>query len=185
MSLPQRRVIQNLICIQILLLLFFSEQASAQEGAPVRLAPIETEEFPHISSYLDVRTAEDGFVFDLDSSDIRIIEDGTRLPVSDLALLHSGSQFVLAVSPGPAFDIRDVQGLTRYNYLSQALVDWAGARSGSTVDDLSIVTELSTLLPTQPRILGWVAQFFLSPRYRSRMYRLDCRVWRLAPASKE
>jgi hypothetical protein len=125
--------------MQILLLGVLSGPAGAQEGAQVRLAPIETEEFPQISSYLDIRTPEGGFVFGLESQDVHIIEDGIRLPVTDLALLHSGSQFVLAVSPGQAFDIRDVQGLTRYDYLSQALLDWASSRIGSTVDDLSIV----------------------------------------------
>lgn len=139
MSLPPRRAILTLLWMQILLLGVLSGPAGAQEGAQVRLAPIETEEFPQISSYLDIRTPEGGFVFGLESQDVHIIEDGIRLPVTDLALLHSGSQFVLAVSPGQAFDIRDVQGLTRYDYLSQALLDWASSRIGSTVDDLSIV----------------------------------------------
>ena len=139
MSLPPRRAILTLLWMQILLLGVLSGPAGAQEGAQVRLAPIETEEFPQISSYLDIRTPEGDFVFGLESQDVHIIEDGIRLPVTDLALLHSGSQFVLAVSPGQAFDIRDVQGLTRYDYLSQALLDWASSRIGSTVDDLSIV----------------------------------------------
>ena len=161
MSLPPRRVILSLVWVLILLLGIRSGPAGAQEidqeSAQVRLAPIESEEFPHFTSYLDVRTPEGDFVFDLESSAVRIIEDGTRLPVSDLTLLHSGAQFVVAISPGPAFDIRDSQGLTRYDYLSQSLVDWAGSRSGSTVDDLSIVVAGGPETTHLSEIDRWVA----------------------------
>ncbi len=139
MSLPPPRVFLTLIWIQLLVLGVFNKPAIAQEGSQVRLAPIDTEEFPRISSYLDVRTAEGDFVFGLEEHNVRITEDGTRLPVDELEHICTGVQFVLAVSPGPAFTIRDVQGVSRYEYLVQALLDWAKAREGSTVDDLSIV----------------------------------------------
>lgn len=139
MSLPPRRVFLTLIWMQILLLSVVSGSISAQEGSQARLAPIDTEEFPKLSSFLDVRTAEGEFVYGLESHNIVIIEDGEQLPVAELSNLHTGVQLVLAVSPGPSFDIRDVQGLSRYDYLIQALQDWAASRQGSTVDDLSIL----------------------------------------------
>jgi hypothetical protein len=139
MSLPPPRVILTLIWVQILILGVVNKPAIAQEGSQIGLAPIDTEEFPRISSYLDVRTPEGDFVFGLEEPNVRIIEDGTRLPVNELEHIRTGVQFVLAVSPGPAFDIRDVQGVSRYEYLEQALVDWAKSRDGSTVDDLRII----------------------------------------------
>ena len=139
MSLPSPRVILTLIWIQILILGVVNKPANAQEGSQVGLSPIDTEEFPRISSYLDVRTPEGDFVFGLEEHNVRIIEDGSRLPVNELEHIRTGVQFVLAVSPGPSFTIRDVQGVSRYEYLVQALVDWAKARDGSTVDDLSII----------------------------------------------
>jgi hypothetical protein len=139
MSLPLRRVLLTLIWILILILGAANKSSSAQEGSQVRLAPINTEDFPRMTSYLDVRTAEGDFGFDIESDHVRIIEDGNQIPIDEFELLHTGVQFVLAVSPGPAFDIRDVQGISRYEYLVQALVEWASERKGSTIDDLSIM----------------------------------------------
>lgn len=139
MSLPPRRVVLTLIWILILILGAANNPSNAQEGSQVRLAPINTEDFPRITSFLDVRTPEGEFVFGLERQNVRIIEDGSQLPVNELEPLRTGVQFVLAVSPGPAFDIRDVQGVSRYEYLAEALVGWANSREGSTVDDLSII----------------------------------------------
>jgi hypothetical protein len=88
---------------------------------------------------MEVRSAEGEFIHGLEAQNVRIIEDGVKLPVEEVQHLNTGVQFVLAVSPGQAFDIRDVQGISRYEYLAQALKDWSQARQGSTVDDLSIV----------------------------------------------
>lgn len=157
MSLPPRRVIQTLIWIPILILGVVSKEASAQEGSQVRLAPIDTEEYPRITSYLDVHTPEGDFVHGLEKRHVRIIEDGNQLPVVELDHMHTGVQFVLAVSPGTAFDIRDVQGLSRYDYLAQALVDWAESKGGSTVDDLSIVVAGGPESTHQTELDDWVA----------------------------
>jgi hypothetical protein len=113
--------------------------ASAQEGSQAQLAPIDGDDFPHLTSYLDVRNPEGDFVFGLEKHDVSIIEDGVRISLAEFEHLRSGVQLVLAVSPGPAFDIRDVNGISRYDYLSQALLDWGNARRGSSIDDLSIV----------------------------------------------
>ncbi len=139
MSLPLRRVILTLIWILILILGVANNLTSAQEGTQVRLAPINSEEFPRMTSYLDVRTPEGDFVFGLERQNVRIFEDGNQLMVLELEPLRTGVQFVLAVSPGPAFEIRDVQGISRYEYLVEALVGWANSRQGSTIDDLSII----------------------------------------------
>ncbi|GAG93459.1 unnamed protein product, partial [marine sediment metagenome] len=139
MSLAPNRGILTLIWIIILVFGAVNRPISAQEGSQVRLAPVNTQDFPVISSYLDVRSAEGEFVHGLEAHNVRILENGTQLPVQELQHLRTGVQFVLAISPGPAFEIRDVQGISRYEYLAQALQDWAEARQGSTVDDLSLV----------------------------------------------
>ncbi len=157
MSLPPRRVSITLIWMLILLLGVVSRSASAQEGSQARLAPVDTEEFPRISSYLDVRTPEGEFVHGLETQNIVIIEDGEHLPLAELSQLHPGVQLVLAVSPGPSFDIRDVQGLSRYDHLVQALEDWVSARTGSTVDDLSIVMADGPEIAHQTNMDEWAA----------------------------
>ena len=139
MSLPQRRGILTLIWIQLLILGVVYNSSSAQEGNQVWLAPIDTEDFPTITSYLDVRTSEGDFVSGLDRDNVSIIENDNRAPVLEIEPLHTGVQFVIALSPGPSFGIRDVQGVSRYDHLAQALVGWAKSRESSNDDDLSII----------------------------------------------
>jgi hypothetical protein len=139
MSLPQRRGILTLIWIQLLILGVVYNSSSAQEGNQVWLAPIDTEDFPTITSYLDVRTSEGDFIFGLDRDNVSIIENDNRASVLEFEPLHTGVQFVIALSPGPSFDIRDVQGVSRYAHLAQALVGWAKSRESSNDDDMSII----------------------------------------------
>ena len=139
MSLALHRGILTLIWILILVFGAVISPISAQEGSQVRLAPIKTQDFPSISSYLDVRSTTGEFIHGLEQHNVKIIEDGARLSVKELQQIRSGVQLVLAISPGPAFEIRDAQGVSRYEYLAQALQAWAEARQGSTVDDLSLI----------------------------------------------
>jgi hypothetical protein len=78
MSLPPPRVILTLIWIHILILGIVNKPAIAQEGSQVGLAPVDIEDFPSMSSYLDVRTSDGEFVFGLEKQDVRIIEDGIQ-----------------------------------------------------------------------------------------------------------
>jgi hypothetical protein len=114
-------------------------QDDVQDEAQVHLAPVETANFPELTSYLDVRTAEGEFVFGLEAADVSMIENGNQRPVSELSLLRQGAQFVLAVSPGSSFTIRDAQGLTRYDYLLEALQEWISLRPDEAQDDLSFL----------------------------------------------
>ena len=139
MSLAPNRGILTLIWIIILVFGAVQKPISAQEGGQVHLAPVDTQEFPVISSYLDVRSPEGDFLHGLEKQNVHMIENESRIPVQELQHLNTGVQFVLAVSPGPAFEIRDVQGISRYEYLAESLQGWAGARQGSTVDDLSLI----------------------------------------------
>jgi len=113
-------------------------QDSVEEGHHALLAPLEMGSFPQISTYIDVRDAQEGFVFGLEPSNVTILENGDPLPVQELKLMRPGVQLVVAFNPGPAFSIRDVNGLSRFDHLSQTLEDWASAR-GTTLDDLSLL----------------------------------------------
>jgi hypothetical protein len=132
-----RRVL--LALLGILLLSPGAPSSSAQSAGQVRLAPIEMASFPRITTYLDVRDGAGDFVYGLGPGDVEILEDGQPRPVRELNLLRPGAQFALAINPGPAFSIRDAQGLSRYDYMVQALKTWASIRQGSTLDDLSLV----------------------------------------------
>lgn len=162
--------IQNMVMTMrgfILALIFtflFNQWLSAQEIDQARLTPPETDDFPWISVYLDVRDQDGNFVSGLSSQDIRILENGQWIEVSELEELKPGVQFVTAINPDSAFNIRDLLGMSRYEYVFEALNNWANHRRGTTLDDLSLLTVdgpvathlsdpntwISTLQPYQP-----------------------------------
>ena len=111
----------------------------AQSEASAVLSDINTSSFPHNQLYLDVREAPSRFLHGLRAGDVNIVEDGNPLPVSELAAIRPGVQAVIAINPGESFTIRDMQGVSRYDLIRDALSSWLQSRRGSTVDALSLV----------------------------------------------
>jgi hypothetical protein len=69
-----------------------------------------------------------------------VLENNLQIPISELEEQRPGVQFVIAITPGDTFSIRDVEGVSRYEYLLQGLLagTWTNQRAG--VDDLSLLT---------------------------------------------
>jgi hypothetical protein len=128
------------VILALMFSLLFTTWLSAQETNQARLTPPETEAFPTLSAYLDARDAQGNFIPGLNAQDISVLENGRRLPVSDLEQIKPGVQFVTAINPGTAFTLRDLLGISRYEYVTNALEAWAQGRQGTTLDDLSLLT---------------------------------------------
>jgi hypothetical protein len=113
--------------------------AAAQSTVTVRLLPPQTEDFPIITAYLDVHSADGGFIHGLQPGNVTITEDGQPLPVVALTELNPGVQFVIAITPGYTFDVRDGQGISRYEYLIESMSrgSWDDEQNG--LDDFSLV----------------------------------------------
>lgn len=122
-----------------LVLFFGTTSTSAQSETGAYLTDLNTDDFPRIHLYLDVHDADDAFVHALDAGDIRVQENGVSLAPVEFEELRPGVQTVVAINPGEAFDIRNSQGVSRYDHLRQVLVSWLAKRSGSSVDDLSLI----------------------------------------------
>ena len=125
----------------LLTCLFFGTaiSASAQDPASATLFPPDTTSFPQIRTFLDVHNPDGSFAHGLQASDLRVLEDDQPLPVSDLSELRPGVQMVFAINPGDSFTIRNAQGRSRYDFIQDALLEWAYSRSGSNLDDLSLI----------------------------------------------
>jgi len=113
--------------------------AKAQTLAGAILFPPQTESFPRISAYLDVHDEQGNFIHAIRASQVRVIENGRALPVDEWRQLRPGLQVVFALNPGPAMAVRDSQGVSRYQLIQNALLNWAKSRRGSTLDDLSLL----------------------------------------------
>jgi hypothetical protein len=126
------------VLLGLLTLVMIVHPTYAQTSANAHLSPPNTDEFPRITTYLDVQDAQ-GFVHGLYAGEVRIRENDRQLPVSELSEIHPGVQLVTAVSPGPSFAIRDTLGNSRYSYLVAALRTWSGILAQSPPDDFSLI----------------------------------------------
>jgi hypothetical protein len=108
--------------------------------ATATITPPNTAEFPHLVAYLDVHDPTGGFVHGLNPQDVTLLENNLQIPVSDLQELKPGVQFVIAITPGESFIIRDGLGVSRYEYLLQNILGGTWAAQPPDVDDLSLIT---------------------------------------------
>jgi hypothetical protein len=115
-------------------------RASAQSGSTVVITSPDTKNFPHLSAHLDVHDSSGGFVHALTPHDVSIQEDGVAIPVSELVEQTPGVQFVIAITPGTSFNIRDSMGISRIEYLLQDMLAGSWANQHPDVDDFSLLT---------------------------------------------
>lgn len=137
----------------LIALLVFSP-VNAQIASRAILSGPNLEEFPSITSFLDIRDGQGIFIAGLDSSVVTVIED--EIPVAgNITEIRPGAQIVVAFNPGSAFVIKDFEGNSRFDYISQALANWITALDGSELDDLSLVTSWGRLAVHQTEPQNW------------------------------
>ncbi len=138
-----------------------SSFASAQTSAYAEISAPDASAFPKVSALLDVYNDAGQFVGGLEPSALTALEDGTPRRVQELTEEPLGAQIVIGVNLGPALDVRDGEGVTRYQRVQQALGVWAAeerARPAEAGDDLSLVTIAGPLIAhTTPE--AWIASF--------------------------
>jgi hypothetical protein len=113
--------------------------AEAQSGSQAVLGAPNTEAFPRIEAYLTLRDANGYYIDNIPAEQVQVLEDGALLPVEEMSGLRPGVQFVVAMNPGPSFGVRNSKGISRYDYVKEALRNWANSRQGSTLDDWSLL----------------------------------------------
>ena len=126
--------------ILIIVFLVGVQGSKAQTAFTATLTTPDTSDFPYINAYLDVHDPAGAFVHGLSPQDVTMLENDIQVPVSALQEQKPGVQFVIAITPGETFTIRDTEGVSRYEYLIQGLLagTWVNQPSGS--DDFSLLT---------------------------------------------
>ncbi len=80
------------------------------------------------------------FVHGLTLQDVTLQENGVQVPVSELQEHEPGVQFVIAITPGASFSIRDSLGISRYEYLLQGILAGTWKDQPAEADDFSLLT---------------------------------------------
>jgi hypothetical protein len=157
-----------LALLGLLLLVGQGFAVRAQNGATARLSLVDAQGFPTVSALLDVFDAEGQPITGLQPEDITIMEDGQPFPVSGLSESTPPVQIVVAINPGPAFAVRDGQGIERFKYITDMLSGWAGVQTlADNPDDLSLVTITGPII-THAKPEDWIVSLTsFQPDFRS------------------
>lgn len=113
--------------------------AQGQAGR-VDLYPPDVSAFPTVTAYLDVTDSQGIFASGLTEEAVTVIENGQSLPAAALNELNIPAQIAVVINPGPALDVRDKQGISRFQRLAQVLDAWAQNQPQQTGDDLSLIS---------------------------------------------
>lgn len=126
------------LLLLIIISLWYPFGANAQSISFIRLSDLSIDLFPQVQAYLSIRDDQGNTIHELTSNQVKIVENGTPVSVSAFKEIQNGVQLIIAINPGGTFGIRNSQGISRYDYIKEALRNWAESRQGSTIDDLSL-----------------------------------------------
>jgi hypothetical protein len=129
------------ICLLLLFVFLIGVQGSrAETASTATITTPDTSDFPHLTTYLDVHDPQGAFVHGLSAQDVTLLENNLQIPASELQEQKPGVQFVVAITPGESFFIRDILGVSRYEYLQRGLLAGSWVNKQSSSDDFSLLT---------------------------------------------
>ena len=122
--------------------------AQAQQNlASANLYPADVTSFPTVSAFMDVFDSKGIFASGLKPEAVSIIEDGQALPIDSLNEVAVPLQLVIAVNQGEPLDTRDPStNFSRFQRVSQVLVQWAQSRPTDLPDDFSLVSQAGPVI---------------------------------------
>ncbi len=131
---------RKLAFIAILISLVLPWNAFAQGEYQAVIFNPDLSTFPMVSVNVDAHAPDGAFLHGLDSSQVRIIEDGQSIPVTDLSELRLAVQISMVINTSPAFALRNGMGVPRYEYVKEYIETWARSQRANTIDDLNLLT---------------------------------------------
>ena len=122
--------------------------ARAQENlASALLYPVDVSTFPKINTFLDVFDSNGIFATGLKPESVSVVEDSRTLPVDSLNEIAVPLQLVVAVNQGQSLDVRDPStNFSRFQRISEVLVQWAQSRPADLPDDYSLVSQAGPVI---------------------------------------
>jgi len=135
-----------LVCLR---LLSFSIPARAQsENETALITAVETSTFPAMEVYLTVNNAEGQHLAGLDSSAFSLTEDSKPSAALTATEQAVGVQVVFLFDTSAAFKTRNANGISRLDFLKQALTDFAQTTPWmkDDLDDVSVFASEGALV---------------------------------------
>ena len=115
----------------IVLLLIFSGAffttalpSSAQSGIIITLSPPIVDDFPEITFFVEISDASGYRIPNIPTSSFGVIEDESPIRVVQVEEKVVGAQQVFVVNTNLGMRIRDTLGNSRFDIVTDALIDW-------------------------------------------------------------
>lgn len=126
----------SVLCV----ILAWAMSASAQSGGYAEIAQPNYDQFPKVTTYLEVYNQDGTFKDGLTKDEVTLTENSIQRPLTEFIESSSGIQWVIAINMAPPFAVNDFLGNTRWEYLSQHLLQELSESPSAEEDDLSIIT---------------------------------------------
>jgi hypothetical protein len=131
-----------LIALLTLGTFLISTLAFAQSGVNIRISSPNTTQFPTVTMSLFITDTFGRHVPDLSVDNFTILEDGEAIGIDRVEEVTVGTQQIFILNTSRGLRGRDAYGLTRYDYIRSALIEWWGKEEAATIgiDDLTLLS---------------------------------------------
>lgn len=130
--------------------------ARAQSAARVEIVAVESGGFPELDLRFEAYDEQNQFIRALQTDQVRVLEDDQPRPLRELELLQPGAHLIAAFNLGPELSNR-YAGVSRFQALQAALLDWARSQPAGTSDHFSLAGNTGMQLIRSGDPLEWAA----------------------------
>ncbi|HEY9121720.1 MAG TPA: FHA domain-containing protein [Brevefilum sp.] len=150
--------ISHMVVMLVVLLIFINtiQPGNAQWDESLLVQSPDTSLFPTITVPFKLPISQSELNADLQSSQLMIYEDGNPFQPESLDKVRSGIHFTLVLNPARQLDIRDTNGVSPYEKLRDALVDWSQTRTAYSADRWSLVSDAGIEINSSSDLALWV-----------------------------
>ena len=141
-----RKSLLILLSASLILSIFIPAAAQGQVAASATLYNVDVSAFPVISGFVDVTDSSGIFASGLKPEAVTVLENGQPLPAVSFNEMAIPLQLAVAFNQGEALDARNANGISRFQRVSQVVIDWAQARQPDMPDDLSLVSQAGPVI---------------------------------------
>jgi len=133
-TIPLRFILLLIICLSS------TSYAQAQAGGQVTLTVPDSSNFPQMIIYIDAAKRDGTEIIDLSADQLTLLENDVQQEILDFERLTPGVQIVTAINISPPFAIQDINGMSRFEFIKEGLLNWTNQPLSTSPDDLSLIT---------------------------------------------
>jgi hypothetical protein len=116
--------------------------AQEESTTPTIIHELNADNFPEITFLLEGYDQEGNAFNNLSKSDIEIIENEQGpIPIDLLQQIEPGYQVIVAYNLAPALANITQEGISRYQAITNHIIEWLDTRPANTPDDFSLATD--------------------------------------------